>query len=298
MSRATVALPPPLRAILTDAIDYAGLFPPASQRLVDAVADYAAYAAGPEAWALGRFVVPLDRLEQLDQVLPAVPIGSPWRVSALVSASEGDLRRVRAFNEAHDGRATIDAVEAKAPSAAQVEHLAPFVGAGLEVFAEIPVTGDIEPAVAAAGRIGVRGKIRTGGVTPEAFPSSAQIVRFLRACHELGVPFKATAGLHHPLRGTYRLTYEPNAPRSDMYGYVNLVLAAVLLWMGEDEATVTAMLEERDQGALHVDAVAVQWQSHVIETTMITRARHALVRGFGSCSFREPLDEAVDLVVS
>ena len=41
-------------------------------------------------------------------------------------------------------------------------------------------------------------KLRTGGVVPEAFPKSLDIIRFVRTCAAANVPFKATAGLHHP----------------------------------------------------------------------------------------------------
>ena len=88
------------------------------------------------------------------------------------------------------------------------------------------------PLVAAIARRGGRAKMRTGGVTAEAFPTAAQVLRFLRACTEARVPFKATAGLHHPLRAEYRLTYAPDSPRGTMFGFLNVFLTAVLLRHG------------------------------------------------------------------
>src|SRR5438477_108730 len=79
-------------------------------------------------------------------------------------------------------------------------------------------------AVATLAITGQRAKIRTGGVTPEAFPKSAEIVRFVRTCLAANVPFKATAGLHHPIRCFHPLTYDADSPQGTMHGFLNLFL--------------------------------------------------------------------------
>ncbi|HEX7121919.1 MAG TPA: hypothetical protein VF178_06060, partial [Gemmatimonadaceae bacterium] len=285
MPSTMLVLPGSLRAILAGAVDYAGLFPPASLDLARAAAEYEAYRTGPDAWALGRFVLPASRLAELGPLVPSDVHGAPWSVSALVSSIEADSAAIRDFNRAMRERAVVDAVEARTPTAADVESLATLVSPAVEVYCELPREAEIEAAVGAIAAIGARAKIRTGGVTPDAFPTTAQVLRVLRACHELGVPFKATAGLHHPLRGRYPLTYDAGAPRGDMYGYVNLILGAVLLWMGEDEATVTAMFDERDRRSLHFGDDAVRWQGHTLSVADIAQARAVFVRGFGACSF-------------
>lgn len=296
MAVAAVALPPSLRALLVGAVDYAGLFPPAQLDLGRAVEAYASYRAGSDAWALGRFVIPASRLAELASLIPDESRGTAWAVSALVSSVDADGAAIDEFNRRHRDLARVDAIEARTSSAAEVERLAALVSPAVEVFAELPPDAEVETAISAMSALGVRAKIRTGGVTPEGFPTTSQILRVLRACHELRVPFKATAGLHHPIRGSYRLTYADDAPRGDMYGYVNLMVGAMLLWTGQDEATVAAMLEERDRNRIRFDDDAVRWQSHRLSVSEIEHARAAFVRGFGSCSFREPLDEAATLV--
>jgi len=42
----------------------------------------------------------------------------------------------------------------------------------------------------------------------------------LRGAPSWGVPFKATAGLHHPLRCIHPLTHEPNSPAAAMHGFL------------------------------------------------------------------------------
>lgn len=288
---------PALHALLAGAIDYAGLFPPAALDMGSAVRNYDGFRRGADAWALGRFVVPASRLDDLSALLTTDRSGDSseplWGVSAILSGSqEADLARIGAANQRLAGIAVIDSVEARATSAADVEFLSTATEDGnTEVFIEIPLEEDIASITLAVAGIGARAKVRMGGVTEDAFPVPARVAHFLRTCHERGIAFKATAGLHHPIRASYRLTYEPDSRRAEMFGFLNLMLAALLVWKGEDEATVTALLEERDPAALFISASSIQWQEHAFSAAEIARARATFVRGFGSCSFREPLDE-------
>ena len=54
----------PLRSLLTGLVDYAGLFPPAELAMAQAVEKYASYRKGAHTWMLGRFVLPVPRLEE------------------------------------------------------------------------------------------------------------------------------------------------------------------------------------------------------------------------------------------
>lgn len=112
----------------------------------------------------------------------------------------------------------------------------------------------------------------------------------MRRCLERGVAFKATAGLHHPLRGEYALTYDGGAPRGVLYGFLNVLLAAAFMRRGADDGVALALLEERDPGAIEVGARSVRWRGHEIAADDLRAARHEAV-AFGSCSFREPVDE-------
>jgi len=286
----------PLRTLLAGIVDYAGLFPPAGLDMPAAVANYAAYRQGPDAWALGRFVLPAARLEEFEKEFEkefeAVPgPAEPWRLSALLGADvAGDAERVRAFNGRHAGRVVVDALELKAPDMAALERAARSLPTGAEAYAELPIDADVRALVVVAGRAGLRAKVRTGGVTADAFPTSAQLARFIAACVEAGVPFKATAGLHHPVRAVYRLTYEPGSATGTMFGFLNVFLAAALLCAGGSVSDAQALLEETDASAFDVADDAITWRGHRFDAADLAAARRLAV-SLGSCSFREPMEE-------
>ncbi len=288
---------PALAALLERVVDYAGLFPPARLAMEPAVRAYAEYRAGPDAWMLGRFIVPAARLEEFEDAgrphLPATASTS-WALSAIVSADvELDVGSVERFNDRHrdagHGAVHVDTLELKAARVVDVRSAEPFVG-GFDAFVEVPLLDDPGPLIVAIGEIGAKAKMRTGGVTPEAIPGARHVLRFIRRCLDAGVAFKATAGLHHPLRAEYPLTYDPGAPRGVMYGYLNVLLAAAFVRGGLDDHQALALLEERDRSAFGVDGDRLVWRGHAVTADALRAARHDVV-SFGSCSFREPVDE-------
>jgi hypothetical protein len=252
---------------------------------------------------LGRFVVPVARLEEFEAaasgLLPRVhdedDAAEPWRLTALLAGdAAADVERLRAFEARHaadaaGGRATVDAVEARAATPHEVERLGAVLPRGLDAYVEVPLDGDLAACVLAARRAGVRLKMRTGGVTPDAFPPADAVLRFLALCARHDVPAKATAGLHHPLRGEHPLTYEPGCARGTMYGFLAVFAAAALLRAGAAPADVAPLLEERDATALAFDDEALRWRGHAADVTTIAVTRARGLVSFGSCSFEEPV---------
>ena len=293
-----------LRALLAGSIDYAGLFPPAGLAMSAAAANYAAYREGEAAWALGRFVLPAARLSEFEKaaatLLPGRPAGEPWRLAALLGADPAtDLRAIGEFNCHHaavgGGAAAADVVEARAGDVKAVASLLGHMPEYLEVYVEVPVDRDPDPLVRAIAEHGGRAKIRTGGVTPDAFPSSANITRFIAACETTGVPFKATAGLHHPLRAVYPFTYAPDSPRGPMFGFLNVFLTAAFMSHGLDSTAAVLLLEESDPSSLRIAADAVEWRGRRLGADEIAAARVRTIVSFGSCSFTEPLGDLAAL---
>ena len=299
-----------LRTLLDGIVDYAGLFPPAGLAMAPAARRYAADRVGDARWMLARFVVPVARLEEFEAAAGALlPTNAeppdtpePWPLSALVGADvDADLRRVVAFNARHAagaeaGRAVIDALEVKCGAPEDVARLADaHRRAGLAgvaaLYVELPWGAPAAPYADAAAAHGVRLKLRTGGVTADAFPPPDAVLGFLAACAARDVPGKCTAGLHHPLRGEHALTYEPGCARGAMYGFVNVFLAAALLRAGHAADDLLPLLEECDAAAFTFDETGAAWRGRRADLRTIAEARARIAVSFGSCAFDEPVHD-------
>jgi hypothetical protein len=283
-----------ITALLDSLIDYAGLFPPAGLGMRDAVRKYASYRESAEAQALARFVCPASRLGELrDEWQSARELlhdsaREPLRVAALV-ASVVDFESIARFQETPG--AIVDVIEAKAGSESEIETLLASLPAGIVPYFELPLNDHLDVLVAALREYGSRAKIRTGGVTPEAFPAASQITAFIASCAAAGVPFKATAGLHHPLRCTRPLTYEPDSVTGTMHGFVNVFLAATLLRDGADPDWCARLLEDRDASHFEVTDDGIGWGGEFVTSEAIAEARRDFAISFGSCSFEEPIGD-------
>ncbi|MBC7834896.1 MAG: hypothetical protein H7Y88_07325 [Phycisphaerales bacterium] len=300
-----------LQALLSGLIDYAGLYPPAKLPMPQAVQNYAAHLRSPQAWMLGRFICPVSRLEELKQTAGALlprgdeseeHLAEPWPISAIIDGDlDEDLDAVFAFNHEHceprNGLANVDAVEIKATSFAMIDAALETMPEEIFPFFEIPIepggTGpgaDMRGFIAALSGSDAGAKLRSGGVTAGAFPSPAQVAEFIIACDAADVPFKATAGLHHPLRSEHPLTYEPDCPRALMHGFLNVFLAAAFVREGNMVSPdVVALLEETDVKRFRFSDASACWRNRQLEVSHVAGARESFALSYGSCSFEEPV---------
>ncbi len=289
-----------LHTFLTRLIDYAGLFPPAELGMTAAVTNYARYQQGPVAWCLGRFIVPVSRLSEFEaetaSLLPVENGTSPWCLSALIGPHpEADVEKIKVFNRNHAlpsaGLAVIDNVEARAMTVADIERLKQVIPDDLTVFVELPLSDSLPELISALGAVQLRAKIRTGGITPELFPTPAEIVRFISLCAQTQVPLKATAGLHHPIRSSHPLTYAAQSPKGMMHGFLNVFLAAAFIQAGMSQADAERLLLDESPASFQFSDTGVSWQGNHLNQEALNQLRNQVAISFGSCSFEEPLQD-------
>ncbi|MCI0703057.1 MAG: hypothetical protein L0241_18420 [Planctomycetia bacterium] len=240
---------PTLRALLDRLIDFAGTFPPASLPCSAAVTNYANYRKSEHAWMLR------------------------WLV---VSAADAD----RVPTELHGSLSILS--DTDDPRGAVIESKKVFAPAR-PTYCEVPIQTLDEVKQA-----GCFAKIRTGSVKPEAIPPVADVAAFILACADRRLAFKATAGLHHPVRAEYPLTYETNAPRAVTHGFVNVFLAAAFAWHGQRD--IGPILTETDAGTFRFDDRA-HWRDWSLSAEQVHEARNDFAHAFGSCSFEEPVSD-------
>lgn len=294
-------------AFLAHLIDDAALFPPASLPLGEAVAEHRLAAAGPHSWMQGRFLCPASRLPDLAAALDGdaggwtigAVLDGPARGGAWVEAVRADLDVVASFAE----HAAVDLVEVPLPAGdpgAAVAGMADALGAaGLGAVLpclEVPFGGQwdeqVPAVVAMIGDVGASAKIRCGGPSPGDFPAPGQLARFVAACRDAEVSFKATAGLHHPVRRPDPVT------GATMHGFLNLGAAAVAACArGATEERLTEILEETDPAAFRLDETGCGWREHIAGGAEVAAVREALFLSYGSCSFSEPVVDLVALGV-
>lgn len=257
--------------------------------MAEAVREYAQHRVAPDHWALGRFVVPLGRWTELLTEIGALDPGEfPWPVSLLAQPTDaGAVRRVMREDE----RLLVEAIESRAASPSDAGMAAALSTTGADVFVEPASLADFDALAPVLSHEGASAKIRTGGVTAAAFPASTQVVSFLGSCLRHGLRFKATAGLHHAVRGEYRLTYDPTPPTGEMFGFLNVGLAAAVTWFDRGERVALAALEEGSLEAFEFSDAGLAWRDEHFTAQQLDEVRAEFYAGFGSCSFREPMAE-------
>jgi hypothetical protein len=283
----STAVRPSVRAAFDALIDYAGLFPPAGLAPAAAQLEYLTARAGPYAWMLGRFIVPAAGLTE--------PSSFNGPFSVIV---EPRLEALNALAMLRTPELDIEALEI--PLGTGRPEIVNLLEAGLSVarlrdipaFAEIPRAQPWRETLAAImsalALAGVGAKMRCGGLTASAFPSVEEVAAFIAAAQTSGVPFKATAGLHHPVRHV-----DPQTGFT-MHGFLNLLAAAALAPSLQAEALAT-IVAEQDPSAFRFEDECFWWRDRRIDLATLKHARHSGFVAYGSCSFDEPVEDLVAL---
>lgn len=181
----------------------------------------------------------LNRLVLPFSRLREVEVGADWRLTLLVDGEPGPLPR------------QVETLETK--SARRLS---------LPTYCEVPLDV-VEDGYA---------KIRTNAVDSE------ELADFLCGAAARRLSFKATAGLHHAIRG-------------EMHGFLNVFVGATFAWFGMDRATLFRLLNETDPEAFAFGDDGLRWRNSRASTDEVKVARRDFAHSFGSCSFEEPVDE-------
>ncbi|MEM7783102.1 MAG: hypothetical protein AAF623_07095 [Planctomycetota bacterium] len=299
-----------LQELLTNTVDYAGLFPPASLSLDQVVANYSQYQASDEKSMLARLILPANKLQAFEKEVQSSPdvTGLPWKISGLVppiqfnngtasaEALENALATIQKFNSDHSDIGQVDVVEVKVTNESELNATVESIPESIIPFIEIPLAKLelLDQISAARSTQKVFAKIRTGGIAPELIPSVQSVASFIIRCASLELGFKATAGLHHPIRSEYRLTYEEDSKIATMHGYLNLFVAASIAFHHKTPIdTITAILETSDANQFKITPQAISWRDLTVTGEQIRKFRERGLASFGSCSFLEPVSEIV-----
>lgn len=277
-----------VRTALTALIDYAGLFPPAKLAMPQAAAEYTASRTGPYAWMLGKFIVPLSRMSELLSELPA---SEQFPLSVILDGGMAGLAEVaRLLRE--EPRVSPQALEIVLAPEQIGEYAASLRELGLEglpSYVEFrrdagwrETLGTAMPALA-AHRLGA--KIRCGGLDAAAFPSPLEVAQFIERASRERVPFKATAGLHHPVR------HYNAASGFTMHGFLNILAAAALARTAATTGEIEEVVALEENGRFRFDDRGFHAGAHEAGIEVLESVRRDLFVAYGSCSFSEPVDD-------
>ena len=278
------------RALLHGLLDDASLFPPGNLPMPAAVAAHVNHEKEWFSALTGPFVCPDTKLPDLARTLTAA--NTPWIDLSLVVTGGADGVAAAADTVAADPRLRLRAIEVPAakdadPAQAVTDVAAALGGiplAGATGYIEYPLTAIADPEAAGwlleiADQCGYRPKLRTGGVSAEAFPGEETLAGCLAAIAGRRIRFKCTAGLHHAVRCT--------SDGLEQHGFLNVLLATSAAADGADVAEIAAILGQRDQ-------VAIASAIRALDAETAADIRW-LFTSFGTCSTSEPVADLVSL---
>lgn len=268
--------------------------------MAQAVEEFLDVKSGPESWMTDRFVVSAKSFEALENelevhvdrfegdlevgvalVAPTFTTGgaAPEQVKRILACADGD-------------RALVESVEVRMPTGRELGGCLKALKKGgltdhdLSLYLEFEWSDGMGEAIVEAASVldEVGFKARTGGVTAELFPSTEQLAHLIVTMASMDLPFKATAGLHEPLR------YWDEALGVHRHGFLNVLLASALAVTHDlSEAEVEQVLKVEDSTVLAFgdEGVSVlDWSLTVGEI----EESYEFFTGFGSCSVQEPID--------
>ncbi|GAA4238196.1 hypothetical protein GCM10022254_53140 [Actinomadura meridiana] len=266
--------------------DDAAVFPPGLAPLADAVPAHRAHRASSYAALVGPLVLPASAL---DALYPLLRDHADPPLDLSITAPGGPCEAAKALAASADLPVDLRGLEVAVPPGMEPDEFFRLLGAvgDVPLYVEIPRDERRASSIDAVAGLGHRAKFRTGGVKPQLYPSPDELAAAIKAVVDAGVPFKATAGLHHPVRNT-----DPETG-FHQHGFLNLLLATDAALSihadGADRpvAELTALLADRDAASVAARVAAL--------SDARTAAARTRFLSFGTCSITDPLHELADL---
>jgi hypothetical protein len=292
-----------LRYVLDQAIDYAGMYPPASLSLPEALNSYHRHRSGAEAWMVKRMVLPVDAISKIDS--GALRSGGEFRFAMIPRCEASDwLASLRTDLETLNfflrecPAAVADVLEILLPPVSNTGELEKLLRSatgqlvGHAAFFEVVTGPDFlrrfegaAEAVAAFSGHNCGLKLRTGGTTADLYPAPSTVARALVIARDHGVPIKFTAGLHHPIR------HWNKSVGTRMHGFINILMAGLLAHHhGLSPERVSSILEEEEPSNFSFTEQTADWRDLALPIEAIPKWRERVV-SFGSCSVDEPKED-------
>jgi len=278
--------------LFTGFFDDAALFPPGSVPLAEAVPAHLAHLERAHGDLVGPFVVAASALPSLGDLVRDLPPRS-FAVSVTVPGP-GSVRtslEAAALIPALDVRAVEVGVPAGVVAAEDVVPTLDLAlrgdlgrsaeGRAVRAFVELPRDDRRGALIGELAGTAYLAKLRTGGVRADLYPDAAELGSAIVALGRSGVPFKATAGLHHAVRNTDHET------GFEQHGFVNVLVAVAAVLEGADAAEASVLLADRDGDGLAARLGA-------LPVGLGERVR-SVFRSIGTCSIDEPVSDLTDL---
>lgn len=281
---------PAARSLFTGLVDDAAVFPPGLAPMADAVPGHLMHRSAWYADLVGPFLVPSGAVDTFTGSLPdgawlAVAVvadpAAPDPLDAALRALES-LRRLPGVD--------VVALEVPLPRGADqgaaasglVGELTRRLPAGVRAWVEVQREPGWQEAVRTIAVAGddLGAKLRTGGTSPEAFPSVDELAAFVRTAVDVDATFKLTAGLHTAVRG-------PDATGATHHGLLNVIGAVRAALNGAEAPDVAQVLAETDPARL---TSAVRRMSDADAAVL-----RAFFGSFGCCGVTDPVGELAGL---
>jgi len=273
-------------------IDYAGLFPPAEHNLEEAITNYNKYLHSPDSWILSKFIIPASLLNSVPPALNEKILTANGSYSVIISNTE-DIESIIKYKNIYK-KTFISALEIK-PNvnldnlSNKIKFIKNEVNKDIEIYFESNTNPDrrLIEQIKELRKNGMNAgyKLRTGGVTQDAFPSPEIVASVIKLCAENKIPFKATAGLHHPF------THFSSDMNTGMYGFINIFSAGMFaIKYNPDEKELTDIITDENPGNFFFED-NLKRGDYELSSEEIRHIRRDYFISFGSCSFDEPRED-------